>query len=120
MELEVGGPEGHAFIGNLALKTKMDSLVGMDAHGQPIASQGLARLQWKHQMRRTAKLDDHFGPAIAHGLAGAQVKWHTAPAPVFDLEARDGKGGRAGVRVDAWLLAIAFILGGADLRRSFL
>jgi Trk-type K+ transport system membrane component len=35
---------------------------------------------------RAAELDDDLGRPTRHGLSAAQVKWHTLPAPVVDME----------------------------------
>ena len=81
--------------GQLGHQRQADVFLGLDPDHQPVRL-GTRALAGKDRMRDLAELDDDFGLAGGHPLAGAQVERHALPAPIIEmrLDRHESLGGR--------------------------
>ena len=80
-----------------------DAFIRLDAEDEFVFRRTLV----KDGVRRGFEVDDDFGETQRQVFAGADVKGHTAPAPVIDLQAQRHVGFGAAVRGDAFFLTVA-------------
>src|SRR5690349_9062425 len=94
VKVHIHQTQAHDRAGNLGAKTERDAFIRLNVNYQAIDVRILdGRLAEKHE-RRLAKLHGDFRDAPGKALAGANVKRHTAPAPVFNLQFSGDEGFR--------------------------
>src|SRR6266571_2820424 len=71
---------------NFRFQSPRDALLRLDMEHQSVRLKLHGTGMLEQHMRRLPKLNRHFGQALGHGLAGAQVEWHASPAPVLDKQ----------------------------------
>ena len=80
---------------------------GVNAQNQPVCHEILAQPGREHAVWHAAELYVYAGDFALQAFAAGDIKRHSAPAPVVDVQAQHGIGGHVGIRTHAFLLAVA-------------
>src|SRR5205085_6875567 len=120
IEIHLHGANAHLCSRHLSAKAHGDAFIGSNVNhklvGFELAYRSIAE---KHEWS-ALELDCYLSMTRSHTLAGAQVEWHTRPAPVINHYFYRDKSFRPGVRWNAGLRAICRNVLSIDLTFSVL
>ena len=86
VEVHVHLADGNLGAGDFCAEGEHRAFVGLQLDDQRIGRELVGSRIAKQRQRRALELDHDFALALGHGLACAQVKGHTGPAPVVHAE----------------------------------
>src|SRR3954454_11121246 len=93
--------------GNLAVETKRNAFVGLQAQGDGVGVKFGAALGREEDVRRGSELDPNFARTQGQAFTRAQIKWNARPAPIVDRSTKRDEGFDVRVRSHFRLMTIS-------------
>lgn len=107
IEIQRDGVHHHGRSGTFGADHDGDAFLGLDIEDERVGS-GIAVDFFTEKHQRSAfEANDDLGEMFGEAFAGAEVKRHVRPAPVFHEETEGGESFGVRMRVDAGFLAVA-------------